>query len=81
MLGGSAYRGILQFGVDAVVVVVIDIFAEKASKGVLVQDDHVIHLERAGPKARPPSRTLLFPDTSNGDWLCLDRLFLVPPPH
>jgi hypothetical protein len=42
MLGGSAYRGILQFGVDAVVVVVIDIFAEKASKVVLVQVDHVI---------------------------------------
>ena len=42
MLGGSAYRGIMQFGVDADVVVVIDIFAEKASKVVLVQDDHVI---------------------------------------
>jgi hypothetical protein len=42
MLGGSARRRILQLGVDAVVVVVIDIFPKKASKVVLVQDDHVI---------------------------------------
>ena len=42
MLGGSAYRRILQLGVDSVVVVVIDIFPKKASKVVLVQDDHVI---------------------------------------
>jgi hypothetical protein len=42
MLGGSAHRRILQLGVDSVVVVVIDIFTEKASKVVLVQDNHVI---------------------------------------
>ena len=42
MLGGTARRRILQLGVDAVCVVVVNVFAEKASKVVLVQDDHVI---------------------------------------
>jgi hypothetical protein len=42
MLGGSAHRRILQLGVDSVSVVVVNVFAEKASKVVLVQDDHVI---------------------------------------
>jgi len=42
MLGGSANRRILQLGVDSVGIVVVDVFAEEASKVVLVQDDHVI---------------------------------------
>jgi len=42
MFGGSAHRGILQFGVDSVGIVIVDVFAEAASKGVFVQDDHVI---------------------------------------
>jgi hypothetical protein len=41
-LGGSAHRRILEFGVNPVCVVVVDVFPEKASKMVLVQDDHVI---------------------------------------
>jgi hypothetical protein len=32
----------LQLGVDAVCVVVVDVFSEKSPKVVLVQDDHVI---------------------------------------
>ena len=42
MRRGPAWRGILQLGVDSVRVVVVDMLAEKASKGVLVRDDHVI---------------------------------------
>ena len=42
MLGRSAYRGILQFGVDPVGIVIVDVFSEKAPKVVLIQDDHVI---------------------------------------
>ena len=42
VLGGSDHRGILQLSVDSVGVVVIDVFAEKASKVVFVQGDHVI---------------------------------------
>lgn len=42
MLSGSAIRCILQLSVDAIGVVVVNVFAEKASKVVLVRDDHVI---------------------------------------
>ncbi len=42
MLGGAAHRRILQLGVDAACVVVVDVFSEKSLKVVLVQDDHVI---------------------------------------
>lgn len=42
MLGGPAYRRILQLGVDAVCVVAIDVFAEMVRKVVLIQDDHAI---------------------------------------
>ena len=42
MLGGSAIWGILQLGVDAVCVVVVDVFLEKMLKVFLVQNDHVI---------------------------------------
>jgi hypothetical protein len=41
-LGGSAHRRILQFGVDSVGIVIVDVFSEKAPKVLLVQDDHVI---------------------------------------
>jgi len=42
MLGGAAHRRILQLGVDSVGVVVVDVLAEKVSKVIFVQDDHVI---------------------------------------
>ncbi len=41
-LGGSVHRRILQFGVASVGVVIVDVFAEEASKAVFVQEDHVI---------------------------------------
>ena len=65
MLGGSAYRRILQLGVDSVVVVVIDIFPKKASKVVLVQDDHVIQ-QLPASAANPSLGNPILPWTSKG---------------
>ena len=42
VLGGAPHRGIPKLCVDPVGVVVFDVFAEQASKVVLVHDDHVI---------------------------------------
>ena len=42
MLSESPDRRISQLSVDSVGVVVVDVFAKKLSKMVLVQDDHVI---------------------------------------
>jgi hypothetical protein len=42
MLGGPAHWRILQLGVDSVGVVVVDVFAEKVSKVILILDDHVV---------------------------------------
>jgi len=53
MLGESADRRIPKLSADAVGVVVVDVFAEKASKVSLVQDDHVIqHLSARLPTHR-----------------------------
>ena len=41
-LGGPDRWRILQLGVDAVCIVVVDIFSEKSLKVVRIQDDHVI---------------------------------------
>lgn len=41
-LGGPAHWQILQLGLDAVCIVVVDIFSEKSLQVVRIQDDHVI---------------------------------------
>jgi hypothetical protein len=43
-LVGPAHRRILQHRVDSLLVVVVEVFREKASKMVLVRDGHVIGL-------------------------------------
>ena len=78
MLGGSPDRRISQLSMDSVGVVVVDVFAKKLSKVVLVHDDHVIqHLSASAadpslgdpilPRA-PKSRSLRL------DSKILDRL-------
>ena len=76
--GSSAYRGILQFGVNSVGVVIVDVFAEESSKVVLVQDDHVIE-QLSASTPDPSFGNPILPRASEGrssrlDSKILDRL-------
>ena len=48
VLGASPDRGIPKPSVDSIFVVVVDVFAQQASKVVLVQNDYVIEQFSAG---------------------------------
>jgi hypothetical protein len=71
MLGGSPDRRITKLSVDSVGVVVVDVFAKKLPKMVLVQDDHVIqHLSASA--ADPSLGDPILPRTPKGCSLRLD---------
>ncbi len=75
MLGGSPDRRISQLSVDSVSVVVVDVLAEKLSKVVLVQDDHVIQ-QLSASAADPPLGNPILPWTPKGRSLRLDSKIL-----
>jgi len=70
VLGGPTRRGILSPSVDAVSVVVVDVFTEKTLQMFLVQDDHVV--EKLPTSAADPS---LWPT-----FCLIDRLYKVAAP-
>jgi hypothetical protein len=75
MLGGSPDRRVTKLSVDSVGVVVVDVFAKKFSKVVLVQDDHVIQ-KLSTSAADPPLGNPILPRAPEGRSLRLDSKIL-----
>ena len=75
VLSGSPDRRISQLSVDSVGVVVVDVLAEKLSKVVLVQDDHVIQ-QLSASVADPPLGDPILPRAPEGRSLRLDSKIL-----